>query len=271
MSSAEPRIAYGIDIGTYFLGKKGGVLSESSFAWARNDGSNGLIYERSAFRNAKDIQGNNNMRDLVTQLKQDIKDGRKLAIGMEAPMWQPSPTSLPENDFSLFPVRFDAEKRHGTVGYEWYQNSGAGALARALSTGRLFLSLVGDALENITFSTHDRSADIFLYEGFAAGRWKILTEGSSHVADAFTTATAFHLTEDPHVKSIGTIHDAGAADGTVLSHWQTIVNSIGRDGSDCSKDCLVVGLDSKCSKTKDFFCNRIGSENQRESMEEARS
>ena len=163
-------------------------------------------------------------------------------------MWQPSPIAINPTGFDLFPIRFETER-----GFAWYLQSSASALARALSTGRLALSLVGGDLNEITFSTHDRSANIFLYEGFAAGCWKILTEGSSHVADAFTTATAFHLTSNAEAKSIATIHEAGSANGTVLSHWQTIVSSIGRDGSDCSKDCLVVGLDSKCAKTKQFF------------------
>jgi hypothetical protein len=256
MSEDVATVAYGIDIGTYFLGTKGRVLSGSAFAWARNDGNNGLTFIEGTYRTVTTIQGSNDIRQLVTHLKRDIQEGRKLAIGIEAPMWQPSPLTIPQNKFSLFTVRFDAEKRHGNVGYEWYQNSGAGALARALSTGRLVLSSLGSALDGLTFSTHDRSVDIFLYEGFAAGRWKILTEGSSHVADAFTTATAFHIARNQEGKSLTMLHKEGSAKGDVLSHWQTILNSIGLDGSNCDKDCLVVGFDSECEKTKQYFCSQ---------------
>lgn len=245
--------AYGIDIGIYRLGKQGQVLTATTFAWARNDGSSSLVYEDGNYRAEGKVTGGTDVRDLANHIRRDIGAGHQIAIGIEAPMWQPSPIAIDAPGFDLFPIRFEAER-----GYAWYLQSGASALVRGLSTGRLVLSLVGEALNEKKFSTHNRQADIFLYEGFAAGRWKILTEGSSHIADAFTTATAFHLTNDPKAKAIATIHDGGSANGVVLSHWQTIVTSLGWDGSDCMKDCLVVGLDSECASTKEFFIDRSG-------------
>src|SRR5690606_14658582 len=137
-SDARATISYGMDIGIYRLGRQGQVLASTTFAWARNEGSSSLVYEKAAYRARGEIVGGSDARELATRIRQDITAGHRVAIGIEAPMWQPSPIAVDGTSFDLFPLRFETER-----GYAWYLQSGASALARALSTGRLVLSLVG--------------------------------------------------------------------------------------------------------------------------------
>lgn len=60
-------------------------------------------------------------------------------------------------------------------------------------------------------------------------------------------------------KPVATIHEAGSAEGTVLSHWQPFVRSIGLDGADWSKAYRVVLLDSECTNPGIYFSEHRGS------------
>ncbi len=146
----EPYIAYGIDVGMYQHGSKGRVNSKTTFAWARVAPGIELHCDENgecAFEGGEITQGRD-IRELASLLSRDIQESvrskLRVAIGMEAPMWQPTPRRLPEGAFDLFPLRFEQES-----GYWWYLQSGASATVRALSLGRLLFSLL-DIPRNLT-------------------------------------------------------------------------------------------------------------------------
>jgi len=123
---ANPRgddlfVAYGIDAGMYEHGIKGAVNSNTTFAWARV--THGVELHRDdngdcSFEGA-DITFGRDIRDLAKRLSHDIRESLRnnlrVAIGMEAPMWQPTPQRLPQGAFDLFPLRFAHES-----GFWWY-------------------------------------------------------------------------------------------------------------------------------------------------------
>ena len=242
--STPPAIAYGIDIGVYRHRADGTLRSRNTFAWARAESTVRLCPVRrekaaefcfeGSYRVGRDI------RELTKAIKQDLNREERIAIGIEAPMWQPAPVTVPEGAFDLFPIRFPQEQ-----GFAWYLQSGASALARALSTGRLLFSLLDVPHERLRCSTiASADSNVELFEGFVVDRWKLdaaeqLAQGP-HAWDALTAAVAFHYSKCDQ----GLIHRAASYEGTVMSHWQTILQSSGFDGTFCSSDCTVVGFDS---------------------------
>jgi len=247
----DPFVAYGIDVGMYEHGMKGAVNSNTTFAWGRV--THGVELHRDdngdySFEGAE-IEFGRDIRDLAKRLSRDIRESarRKLrvAIGIEAPMWQPTPQQLPQGVFDLFPLRFDQE-----AGFWWYLQSGASATIRALSIGRLLFSLL-DIPRNLTqFTTcPTHSGCIELFEGFVAGHWKlprdITKHPNQHCWDAVTTAAAFQIA----IKSGGNdsiiLHRSTSYEGSLISHWKTIVGSTGLYTKYCDTDCMIVGIDSR--------------------------
>ncbi len=249
----DPYVAYGIDVGMYEHGIKGAVNSNTTFAWARvahgvelhRDDNGDCSFEGEEITSGRDI------RELAKLLSRDIRESvrsnLRVAIGMEAPMWQPTPSRLPDGIFDLFPLRFEQES-----GYWWYMQSGASATVRALSIGRLLFSLLDiprELTQCVTGPTH--SACIELFEGFVAGegRWKLPRNISrypnEHCWDAVTTAAAFQMAIREDKGTSFVLHRAMSYHEPILSHWKTIIGSTGLYTRYCDTDCMVVGIDGR--------------------------
>lgn len=249
----QPYVAYGIDVGMYEHGTKGTVNSNTTFAWARV--THGVELHRDdngdySFEGA-DIVFGQDIRELAKLLSHDIRESIssrcRVAIGMEAPMWQPTPRRLPPGAFDLFPLRFAQE-----AGYWWYLQSGASATVRALSIGRLLFSLLDIPRELTQFATlPTRSSGIELFEGFVAGDWKlprdIAKHPNQHCWDAVTTAAAFQLAIKGSESKSFILHNAGSYESSLIPHWKTIVGSAGLYTKYCDTDCMIVGIDSRSS------------------------
>ena len=253
----DPYVAYGIDVGMYEQGIKGAVNSNTTFAWARVAHGVELQCDDNgdcSFEGA-DITYGRDIRELAKFLSVDIRESvrgkLRVAIGMEAPMWQPTPRRLPQGAFDLFPLRFAQES-----GYWWYLQSGASATVRALSIGRMLFSLLDipkNMTQCVTGPTH--SACIELFEGFVAGNWKLPRDISrypnEHCWDAVTTAAAFQMAIRGVEGNSAVLHSAMSYSEPLISHWQTIVGSTGLYTKYCDTDCMVVGIDSRSlAKTK---------------------
>lgn len=254
-----PQIAYGIDIGMYRTGKSENVLSTTTFAWGRVEADAKLVSQKEdgkdVFSIKPDISENsgNDIFELVDFIHTDLEAGKRIAIGMEAPMWQPVPRFKPGFEYNLFPIRLNAEK-----GYEWYRQSGASALARAISTGLALFTILNQksSLKNVSFSTTGKeNVDIELFEGFVAGNWKLLHKTCEkqnhkkylHQWDALLTALGFHYAKDESkgLSDIVAMHQPGTFDDTTLSHWHTILRDMETKSEDCNTDCLIVGFDKQ--------------------------
>jgi hypothetical protein len=247
----DPYVTYGIDVGMYEHGTKGAVNSNTTFAWARVTHGVELLHDDNgdfSFEGAE-IQFGRDIRDLAKLLSQDIRESirskLRVAIGIEAPMWQPTPQRLPQGAFDLFPLRFDNES-----GFWWYLQSGASATVRALSIGRLLFSLLDiprELTQCVTGPTH--AGCIELFEGFVAGDWKlprdIAKHPNQHCWDAVTTAAAFQIAIKSGENSSLILHRATSYEGSLISHWKTIVGASGLYTKYCDTDCMIVGIDSR--------------------------
>lgn len=248
-SNSPPTIAYGIDIGVYYHGLKGQVLADTTFAWARADSSVKLIFDEASSKFSFDgdsITGRD-IRTLQTAIRNDLSLGSSIAIGIEAPMWQPAPRHVPQGAFELFEPRFAEEQD-----YRWYLQSGAAATVKALSIGSLLFSGFTDLVQIVSCSTTANASNrIRLFEGFVAGRWKLPHDATvadgEHAWDALTTAVAFHWgsSANNEIRSAALIHESGSCRHEVISHWRTVVEDVGMDSSQCKTDCMIVGFDSE--------------------------
>jgi len=250
----DPYIAYGIDVGMYEHGTNGVVHSNTTIAWARV--AKGVMLQLDdngacSFEGAE-ITFGHDIRDLASQLSIDIRESNRgklrVSIGMVAPMWQPTPQRVPLGALDLFPSRFSQE-----LAYRWYMPSGASATVRALSIGRLLFSLL-DIPRNLTlFATcPSHSGCIELFEGFVAGAWKlppdIAKHPDQHSWDALTTAVSFQIAIKSGQNDSVILHRATSYEGSLISHWKTIVGSTGFYTKYCNTDCEIVGIDSRLTE-----------------------
>lgn len=253
----EPRTVYAIDIGVYRHGIKGDVLMASSFAWARLKGAcqvNRLISGESTFFEVQgQFRDGRSIRDLSSAIIKDLAAGERIALGIEAPMWQPAPRSIPRGGFDLTPLRFAQES-----GYAWYLQSGAAATVKALSTATLLLSLVAQDRPSISFSTSwEADADVLLFEAFVAGGWKLPTEEvpeDRNTWDARTAAAAFDAVFRGG-ETAPLIYSGCGADCCCISHWRTVLDAVGFESSEARKCCSVVGIESR-----DYGCQLVAGE-----------
>lgn len=256
-------IAYGIDIGVYRHSAQSRVNGHTTFAWARTGDDVTLTYinEHSRFCFCGNPKTGSDIRELGGLISKDLAAGSKIAIGMEAPMWQPTPMHLPDGAFQLFAGRFAEEKEFG-----WYKQSGAAATVKAISIGVLLFSLVEFPDRAISFGVNpEADQDVTLFEGFVAGSWKLPGKPtvplSSHCWDAITTAVAFRYQAPWSVTNSAPssyIHGSGTAKTEVVSHWKTILERSGRDVGNCDADCMVLGFDTLDQRLKKY-CSGTGS------------
>ena len=227
-------------------------MTSTTFAWARalSDVSVTLSPdgENTSFAFAGNYSTGRDIRTLAKAISADVHSGKKIAVGLEAPMWQPAPTNCGDSQFELFRIRFPQER-----GCAWYLQSGAAATLKALSIGRLLFELSEVSKNQLRCSTEPCvEANIELFEGFVVGKWKLpserLSRAESHAWDALTTAVAYHYSNrlPSEAAASPVVHPAKSNSLPVISHWQTILNAASVDSSRCSADCLVVGFNSEC-------------------------
>lgn len=246
-----PFVAYSIDVGMDELGKNGTVLSNPTIAWARV--MHGVNLHRDDNGNysvdGAGIEFGHDIRDLAKLLSKDIRESvrskLRVAIGMNAPMWQPTPNQHSQDRFDLFPQRFAQESA-----LWWSLQSGASATVRALSIGRLLFSLLDIPRSLTLFATCPTdSGCIELFEGFVASHWKLPQDIAKHpsqqVWDAVTTATAFQIAIKNAPTDSVVIHRATSYEGPLICHWKTIVGATGLYTKYCGTDCMIVGIDSQ--------------------------
>jgi hypothetical protein len=232
-------IIYGADIGVYKINPQGIPRSTTTFAWARfNPGELNNQKSVEAFRNCSTT--GKRLTDLAQHIVDDLKSGTRIAVGFEAPMWIPAPTSF-VGPRSLFGPRFSEEQ-----GFEWYLQSGAAATAKALVLGKLLWSIVGRSGVDIIITTGDpQKNSIRAYEGFVAGKFKShpLWECSQDEWDALCSAFAYAGAEGlPVLRSFEAVVLNDAPDLDVISHWETITRNAGLDATFCKRMCKVVAL-----------------------------
>lgn len=253
--------AYGLDVGVYNLGTRGQVLNSTTTAWVRvNECPVPFLRMQynatradGAFQNGhgSTFHCGRDIIRLAEMVATDLNDGRRIAIGFEAPMWIPIYGRLPVGRFSLFKPRFPAE-----AGHEWYLQAGAAASLKALSLGHILFCLLPDKVRPLVLTTDfrawlDRPEAIFVFEGFVAGDFKLSPPDGVPVKadnewDAFTTAAAFwarYVAQCDVGVALHKLHGAQSWEGDVSSLWATIAHRAGLGPIDsCDGDCEILGL-----------------------------
>lgn len=255
-------IAYALDIGVYYTGPTGQVLNETTSAWCRLDRGltnlNSLHYigtpTQGRFTNRKDrpedffCSCGRSIKILADSIVQDFKNGHRVAIGFEAPMWLPLERQHKPH-LRLFVPRFHAEK-----GSEWYLQSGAAATLKAISLGMMLRNYLKES-PNITNRTTDinfwRPKTLLCFEAFVVGPYKCLDFQVASTApnewDAFTAALAWGALNlgfsVPASLNALRLHKPGGRHDACLSVWNIIFN----EWMDSSgpPDCEVVALCKK--------------------------
>ncbi|MBZ0145474.1 MAG: hypothetical protein K8F56_18030, partial [Rhodocyclaceae bacterium] len=210
-------VSYCIDVGTVEVGPGGGV-GGSTFAWGRVDSG------RRERRGRLDVRFSR-LADLQEELRNDVAHHRRVALGVEAPMWTPLAKTFDRG--TLFRPRFGAEK-----GHEWYLQAGASAAVRATQLAFLALEPLVRPTGRLRMLTRFRelestdpnadSPSLLVWEAFVAGDFKPVHEyggplgGRKDRIDAFCAAREFaELAKRGDLDEIGE-----SSDGPVLARPQ---------------------------------------------------
>ncbi len=237
-------VVYGVDIATYEVGAKGQAIGRKGFAWARivlapeTD-----VVDPSGFR-ACDISGCE-LLPLAQGLAGDVRQGAKVALGFEAPMWTPAPAELPKLG-KVFKARFDDEEKERR---QWYLQSGAAATIKALTLGKLLFSLLRQlgVRPECTTARVPAPRQLALYEAFVTGPFKSTPfSGFSQdrwdavsAALAYTGAILGRRVSNFRAVELG---PTSFSPGEVFSHWATIVASTGIGAKACAAHCPTLAL-----------------------------
>lgn len=245
-------VSYCIDVGTVEVGRGGGVAG-STFAWGRVDSENPEVPGLLDVRYSR-------LADLQEALRTDFAHHRRVALGVEAPMWTPLVKTFDRG--VLFGLRFGAEK-----GHEWYLQAGASAAVRATQLAYLALAPLVERFGRLQMLTRFRELEaakpsagipsIFVWEAFVAGHFKPKYE--LHVAlgtnwnriDAHCAARLFAEIagrSDPDeigVSASGPVlakpsHDSTSDRGDVVSTWSTVADLLRVERPTTSR-CYVIG------------------------------
>lgn len=190
-----------------------GSMSNNAFAWASLHQPGG-----------RDLDG------LATAVARDLKAGKAVALGFEAPMWVP----ISEQPATLTRARPNEGNR------AWSAGAGCGALATGLVQSTWILRelrrRVPNASVHLDWSCFIKAtgARLFLWEAFVSGAGK----GENHDEDAAIAVRAFRdaLPEPPS-------HSLVRPDGAVFSILGAAIVHTGwsTDTSLLATACLVFG------------------------------
>lgn len=182
---------------------------------------------------------------LADSIAQDVRNGYRVALGFEAPMWLPL-EHRHKPRLKLFSPRFRAEERS-----EWYLQSGASATLKAISLGMMLREHLRESLSinrRTTDINHWKPNTLLLFEAFVVGPYKVLDFQVASVApnewDAFTAALAWGALHvgfsAPSSLSPVSLHKTGERGGSCLSIWDIVFDDwLHASGP---PDCEVVAL-----------------------------
>jgi hypothetical protein len=150
------------------------VGSLANIGWWRMSGS--------AANGGRDIQG------FVEAAVLELNSARPVAIGFEAPLFIPSPSS----------VDGLARQRIGEAGRPWCAGAGSGALALGVQQASYVLEAIRSRTNRSLRVGFDPAAltrgelDLCIWEAFVSGKAKNPASNDPHVADARSAAEEFH-------------------------------------------------------------------------------
>ena len=208
-------VVYAVDVGS---------IAQGNFAWAR--------VARST--DAPEDTSGDDIRDLVEAVSADLRQGRRVALGFECPVF------IPVRDV---PARLTA-KRLGEGNRPWSAGAGTGALATGLAQSVYVLRKLREAAEETGFHITPTlaaaqfvagEANLLLWEAFVSGKDKT----RSHVGDAQAVARlCLH-----RLGAGGAQSDIGG-DGDVLSLMGAALvrSGLSQAVALLSQPCLVVNL-----------------------------
>jgi len=250
--SAFPATAFAVDIGVYVSGGDGVPLHGTTFAWAKRTlplksgvaGGEPMPVTTSWSAAAHSIP------TLIDELSGELRNGRRVAVTFEAPMWLPLFSQLSAEQTRLFQPRFRQERSR-----EWYLAAGAAATTKAISISALLLTLLRQRNPNLQPTTSKRrweesKESILLLEAFVAGSFKLPTppgaDRDEWDAQTAAVATALWLspsTDTPFLAELLVAADDDA--GSALSIWEMAARAASLSGGECRGRCNVVGLQPK--------------------------
>ncbi|MGD0489669.1 MAG: hypothetical protein ABSB94_21115 [Syntrophorhabdales bacterium] len=262
MTGNDGSVVFALDIGVYRTGANGQILSGTTAAWSRltrgvadfdcikhsGTPTYGQFTDSSDLGESSTSLCGRSMEKLAELMADDLRGGRRVALGFEAPMWLPLEERHRAN-LNLFAPRFTAER-----GSEWYLQSGAAATLKAISLGVMLRNrlreLVGTA-KRTTLVKYWQPGTIFLFEAFVVGKYKVNNVTPGFAApdderDAFTAALAWgnlHMGFVTPTSFQGVcLHAAGARSDPCLSLWDVIFGA-GSFSAPGQLDCEVVALE----------------------------
>jgi len=225
----QPTVIYGIDVGCIYVGAAGQILARTTFAWARIDHWPEEVPHANI--NQRDI------RVLSSLLREDLNNKRRVAIGVEAPMWIPVIAELQPRQH-VFQQRCEGEHP-----YEWYLQAGAQASVKAVTLCCLLFQQAGVPVR-LTTDSHFWSPSLSLcFEGFICGdNLDAAPPGEDQdYLDAFAVALAgWQCYCAPPGPAAVHHHHAGGANGHSASIWSLIAMSCGGGEVHGPADCDVL-------------------------------
>ena len=150
-----------------------GSIAGGKFGWARRDPAAGAV---------EDHRGGEEIVDFAAAVKDDLEQGRPVALGLECPLFVP----VPEDPMAL------GRGRKGDGNRAWSAGAGTGALATGLVQAAWVLTDIAGSLPStpVTFDWPSFSREgrgLFLWEGFVTGAAK----QDTHTGDARAAVDAF--------------------------------------------------------------------------------
>jgi hypothetical protein len=260
MDTTNP-VVYAVDIGVYNLGARNQILSSTTTAWCRLPfppiSLDDVTYSGTVSLGQFSLSGKwsancgRSIKDLARMMACDLKEGKSIALGFEAPMWFPTQREH-SPALSLFSQRFPEES-----GHEWYLQAGAAATLKAVSLGCLLFSQVEGLGVRLAPSTdpdswQTGSDTMILFEAFVAGGYKLGRPSGVPVAaanewDALTAAASWLLVHGSALCELSVqptiLHEAGSKGGSVISFWSIILGaSITPVTLQGPPDCEIVAM-----------------------------
>lgn len=136
---------------------------------------------------------NDKIDTLASAVVSDLRNGIKVALGFECPLFVP----VPNNSMDL------GRARGGEGSRPWSAGAGTGALTTGLVQMAWLLRELRRAIPDLTaFVDWDHFSQanqgLFLWEAFVSGKAKAITDANPHCADAMVAVARFNaLLPDP--------------------------------------------------------------------------
>jgi hypothetical protein len=175
-----------------------------------------------------------NLGEALDRLSRYLRDGGRVALGFEAPIWTPARTELA-----------NITRRRGgieeTYNRAWSAGAGIGALGAALALMPWCLTRVakaaGPVAATVDLQRFRENGGLFLWEAFVSGAMKVV--GTGHHDDARLACQAF-VARWPDLKS-----DIAAEPAVNHAVSSAMVAGLSIDPKELALPALVVGVTLK--------------------------